>query len=163
MRVIAITGGIGSGKTTVAGWIRKTGVPVVDADRISRALTAQDGQALPLIRQAFGDGVFHPDGTLDRAALAALVFTEDPAPRKTLERILHPMVIARMQGELAALKAQGTPIAVTEVPLLYEAGAQGMADAVLCVTAREETRLNRLMARSGLTRAQALARMQCPA
>lgn len=160
MRVIAITGGIGSGKTTVAGWIRETGVPVVDADAISRALTAEGGEALPAIRQAFGNGVFYPDGTLDRAALAALVFTDDPAPRKALEHILHPMVIARMRDALQKLKAQGTPVAVIEVPLLYESGTQTMADTVICVTAREETRLKRLMERSGLTREQALSRMR---
>lgn len=160
MRIIAITGGIGSGKTTVSGWIGETGVPVVDADAISRGLTAEGGEALPAIREAFGDGVFHADGTLNRAALADLVFREDPAKQKRLNAILHPMVIARMRRELDALERQGVPIAVIEVPLLYEAGMEGMADRVICVTASEETRLRRLSRRSGLTREQALARMR---
>ncbi|MBN1776499.1 MAG: dephospho-CoA kinase [Clostridiales bacterium] len=160
MRIIAITGGIGSGKTTVAGWIRETGVPVIDADRISRRLTKKGGEALPAIRAAFGDTVFHADGTLDRAVLADLVFSEDPAMQQNLNAILHPMVIERMQRELDALETRGAPEAVIEVPLLYEAGMERMADTVICVTAAEETRLKRLTERSNLTRRQALARMR---
>ena len=160
MRIIAITGGIASGKTTVAGWIEKTGVPVVNADRISRELTAKDGEALPAIRDAFGNGVFHKNGTLHRAALAEAVFSGDSAPRKKLNAILHPMVIERMRRELDALERMGAPVVVIEVPLLYEAGMESMADAVICVTASEKTRIRRLMERSGLTREQALARMR---
>ncbi len=160
MRIIAITGGIGSGKTTVAGWIGETGVPVIDADRISRELTAAGGEALPPIRAAFGNGVFLTDGSLNRAALAALVFGGDPALREKLNGILHPMVIGRMQAQLNALRERGTPLCVIDVPLLYEAGLETLADTVLCVTASLETRVRRLMKRSGLTREQALARMK---
>ncbi len=160
MRVIAITGGIGSGKTTVAGWLQEAGAPVIDADAISRALTAEGGEALPMIREAFGDGVFDQNGALNRAALAELVFSGDPAPREKLNAILHPMVAARMKRELDALQKKGAPVAVIEVPLLYEAGMEKMADTVICVTASEETRIRRLTRRSGLTRAQAAARMK---
>lgn len=160
MRIIAITGGIGSGKSTVAGWIEETGVPVVDADAISRALTAPGGAALPPIRNAFGGGVFHPDGSLNRAALADLVFRVDPTRQKQLNAILHPMVIEEMRRRLDALEARGEAVAVIEVPLLYEAGMEGIADAVICVAASEETRIKRLTARSGLTREQALSRMR---
>jgi dephospho-CoA kinase len=133
---------------------------LIDADRISRALTAEGGEALPRIRQAFGGGVFHADGTLNREALAALVFTGDSAPRETLNNIVHPMVIARIRRELDALQKGGEAFAVIEVPLLYESGLEGMADAVVCVTASEETRIRRLTERSALTREQAIARMQ---
>ena len=160
MRIIAITGGIGSGKTTVAGWIEEAGVPVIDADAISRSLTAPGGEALPPIREAFGDEVFQEDGTLNRAALAEKVFREDPVLQQRLNAILHPMVIRRMQEKLDALDARGEAFAVIEVPLLYEAGMEHMADAVICVAASEETRIKRLTARSGLTREQALARMR---
>jgi len=159
MRIIAITGGIGSGKTTVANWIGETGVPVLDADRISRDLTAAGGDALPAIRQAFGSGVFRGDGTLNRAALAAIVFAEDPTLRKKLNAIVHPMVTERLHRELEAFRKRGAPVAVIEVPLLYEAGMEHIADKVLCVTASRETRIRRLMERSGLTPAQAAARM----
>ena len=160
MRIIAITGGIGSGKTTVAGWIEETGVPVIDADAISRSLTREGGEALPAIRTAFGDGVFSADGALDRSALADLVFRKEPARQKQLNAILHPLVIRRMRRELDTLEARGVPVAVIEVPLLYESGMEGMADAVICVAASEETRLNRLLERSGMTREQALSRMR---
>ncbi len=159
MQIIAITGGIGSGKTTVAGWIKETGVPVIDADAVSRVLTAPGGKALPPIRDAFGDAVFQPEGSLNRAALAELVFREDPANQQQLNAILHPMVIANMRDQLDALAAQGVPVAVIEVPLLYESGMESMADTVICVSALQETRLKRLMKRSGLTREQALSRM----
>ena len=160
MRIIAITGGIGSGKTTVAGWIGETGVPVIDADRISRELTAAGGEALPDIRAAFGEGVFAEDGTLNRAALAARIFGGDSAALETLNRILHPRILRRMQAQLAALSARKTPLCVIDVPLLYEAGMETMADAVLCVTASLETRIRRLTQRSGLTPEQALQRIQ---
>lgn len=159
MRIIAITGGIGSGKTTVANWIGETGVPVLDADRISRELTAAGGEALPLIRKAFGGGVFCENGTLNRAALAAIVFAEDPTLREKLNAIMHPMIARRLRRELEALEAQGVPVAVVEVPLLYEAGMERFADRVLCVTASRDTRIRRLAQRSGLTPAQAAARM----
>lgn len=160
MRIIAITGGIGSGKTTVAGWIKETGVPVLDADAISRSLTEKGGEALPAIRAAFGDGVFQKDGALDRAALADLVFRDDPARQRQLNAILHPLVIRRMRLELDMLEARGEPVAVIEVPLLYESGMERMADRVICVTASQETRLSRLLKRSGMTREQALGRMR---
>jgi len=160
MQVIAITGGIGSGKTTVARWIEETGVPVVDADQISKKLTAENGSALPKLREAFGSAIFHADGTLNRAVLAALVFTKDPAPREKLNAILHPMIIGYMQRKLKTLSRKGAPVAVIEVPLLYEAGMEDMADQVICVSASDETRIRRIMERDGITQAQAMARIR---
>lgn len=160
MQIIAITGGIGSGKSTVARWIEETGVPVVDADSISRKLTAENGQALPKLREAFGSAIFHADGTLNRAVLAALVFTNDPEPREKLNAILHPMIIGFMQRKLKTLGRKGVRVAVIDVPLLYETGMQHMADKVICVTASEETRVRRIMERDGVTQAQAMARVR---
>ena len=160
MRVIAITGGIASGKTTVAQWIAQTGVPVINADQISRSLTAEGGAALPKLREAFGSAVFHADGTLNRAVLAALVFTDNPLPREKLNAILHPMIISRMQRKLKTLRKRGIAIAVIEVPLLYETGMDQMADTVICVTASEETRIRRMAERDGIPRERALARIR---
>ena len=160
MQVIAITGGIGSGKSTVARWIEETGVPVVDADQISKKLTAENGSALPKLREAFGSAIFHADGTLNRAVLAALVFTKNPAPREKLNAILHPMIIGFMQRKLRTLARKGVPVAVIEVPLLYETRMEHMADQVICVTASEETRIRRIMERDGITQAQAMARIR---
>lgn len=160
MRVIAITGGIGSGKTTVARWIRETGVPVIDADQISRHLTKPGGEALPKLREAFGSAIFSADGTLNRSVLAALVFTDRPAPREKLNAILHPMIFKHMQRELKALERRNVPVAVVEVPLLYESGMDRIADTVICVSAAEETRIHRMAVRDGISRKQAVARMK---
>ena len=160
VRVIAVTGGIGSGKSTLTALYRKLGAQVIDADAISRALTAPQGEALPAIRAAFGDGVFAPDGTLDRPALAGLVFGEGGAARRQLEGILHPLVIRHALAELARISATGAQVAIVEAPLLFEAGMDKVADAVICVTAPLAVRIRRIRGRDRLTHAQALARIQ---
>ena len=160
VRVIGITGGIGSGKTTVAGWYHTLGVPVIDADAISRALTAPNGEALPAIREAFGATVFHNDGTLDRAALANRVFTEDPAPRTRLNALLHPMIILRVTQALQTLRAAGEPVVLLDVPLLFETGMDKVCDAVLCVTAPDEVRLQRIERRDGISSEEAVRRIR---
>ena len=160
MRVIGITGGIGSGKTTVAALYRSLGVPVIDADAISRALTAPCGEALPAIREAFDEGVFHPDGTLNRAALAKIVFSDDPAPRVKLNGILHPMIKYRLLAELEAFRTAGVPVTLIDVPLLFEAGIDRLCDAVICVTAPEAVQIRRIMGRDHIPREEALRRIR---
>ncbi len=159
MRVIAVTGGIGCGKSTVTRTFRRMGARVIDADGISRALTAPRGAALPEIRRAFGDGVFSPDGTLDRRALAAIVFA-DEAARKRLNAVLHPMIQAEMNAQIARARASGARLAVLDVPLLYEAGMETLADTVICVSAPERAQVERLRLRDGMSESQALARIR---
>ncbi|MGD2020197.1 MAG: dephospho-CoA kinase [Thiohalocapsa sp.] len=144
---VALTGGIGSGKSAVAALFVKLGVTVIDADVISHALTAPGGSALAPIADAFGTDVIAADGALDRAALREQVFS-DPAARQRLEGILHPMIRARMQADLAA--AAG-PYAVLAIPLLVETGQTDMADRVLVVDAPEDLCIERVGRRSGLT------------
>ncbi len=160
MRVIAVTGGIGSGKSTVAALYRAQGVPVLDADTISRALTAPGGEALPAIREAFGPAVFQADGSLDRAALARLVFGADPAPLAKLNAILHPLIRLRMLAALDACRKADAPAVLLDVPLLFETGMDQLADAVVCVTAPLAVRLRRLRRRDGLSREAALSRIR---
>lgn len=160
MRIIAITGGIGSGKSTVAGWYHALGVPVIDADAISRALTAPGGEALPPLRDAFGDGVFAPDGTLSRAALARAAFGGEPEALARLNAVMHPLITRRVEAELDRCRMSGAPAVLLDIPLLFETGMDRLADAVLCVTAPEETRVRRVHARDGLTREEALARIR---
>lgn len=160
MRVIAITGGIGSGKSTVAALYRAQGVPVLDADAISRALTAPDGEALPAILEAFGPAMFQADGTLDRAALARLVFGADPSPLARLNAILHPLIRLRMLAMLDAYRKADAPAVLLDVPLLFETGMDQLADAVVCVTAPLASRLRRLRRRDGLSREAALSRIR---
>ena len=95
MKIIALTGGIACGKTTLANMLRELGAPVIDADAISRSLTAPGGKALPAIREAFGGEVFQDGQTLNRAALAARVF-QDPEQLRKLNAVTHPLIIAQM-------------------------------------------------------------------
>jgi dephospho-CoA kinase len=144
---VALTGGIGSGKSAVADLFAGHGVTVIDADAISHALTAPGGAALTPIRAAFGAEVFRADGSLDRAVLRERVF-DDAAARRRLEGILHPMIRARMQASLAA---DAGPYALLAIPLLVETGQTGLADRVLVVDAPAALRIERVVRRSGLT------------
>lgn len=158
MHVIALTGGIASGKTTVLSALARLGAPVADADQISRALTAPGGEALPMIKEAFGKDVFCEDGTLDRKALAALIFP-DAMARRRLEAIIHPMVALALSRELSALARSGQLAAVVDIPLLYESGMESMADEVWCVYVPKREQVRRLRLRDGLTEKQALLRI----
>ena len=111
--MLGLTGGIGCGKSEAARHLSSLGAAHIDADAISRALTAPGGEALPEIRREFGDGVFALDGALDRRALAAVVFS-DAAARRRLEEIIHPLVWARTRR---AIDAVDVPVAVLDVPL----------------------------------------------
>ncbi len=157
MYVIALTGGIASGKTTMLNALNKLGAPVIDADQISRTLTAPGGEALPLIREAFGEGVFQKDGTLDRKALASIVFSDEGA-RRRLESIIHPMVAARIIKELSGLNSMHKA-AVVDIPLLYESNMESIANEVWCVYVPKREQIRRLRARDGLTLKQALLRL----
>jgi dephospho-CoA kinase len=145
---VGLTGGIGSGKSTVADCFASHGVPVIDTDVIARDLTAPEGAALAQIRAAFGDTVLRADGTLDRAALRRRVFA-DSAPRRQLEAILHPRIRQAVEERLATLSA---PYALIVIPLLVETGGyQDLLDRVLVVDCPEDVQIARVMARSGLT------------
>lgn len=159
MKIIGLTGGIACGKSTVAAMLRGLGAPVIDADAISRSLTAPGGEALPAIRSAFGDTVFHPDGTLDRKALAALVFGNSQQ-LKRLNAITHPLILSRMQSEIDLCREEGAPLVVLDVPLLLEAGFDRLCTQTLCVFADEETQIARLRSRDGMPRQEALARIR---
>ena len=159
MRVIALTGGIACGKSTVAGMLKEWGAFIVDADEISRSLTAPGGKALGGLRETFGEEIFAPDGTLDRAKLAAVVFS-DERRRETLNRLLHPMIRSEMERQTALGKESGAEVVVLDVPLLFEARMQDMADTVACVSAPEWVQIARMKTRNGYTEEQALSRIR---
>lgn len=151
---IGLTGGIGSGKSTVAEMFSSHGVPVIDTDVIARELTAPGGDALADIRSAFGASVMQPDGSLDRAALRHLVFS-DTSARRRLEAILHPRIRARVEQSLSVLRA---PYALVVIPLLVETAAYGDAlGRVLVVDCPEALQVERVMARSGFSRDEVAA------
>lgn len=148
---VGLTGGIGSGKSQLAAAFAARGVPLIDADGISRSLTADGGEALPEIRRVFGGSVFDGD-TLDRAALRDAVFRH-PAAKRQLEDIMFPLIIQKIRAEQARHAA--TVYGIIEIPLLAENPVfQTLCDRILTVESDMETRIARVMSRSGLTRAE---------
>lgn len=146
MLVIALTGGVGSGKSTVAAMFSRLGTPVIDADEIAHALTDPGSPLLNLISEAFGTGVIDADGRMNRAAMRSLVFS-DPSARARLESILHPRIRSEMQRRLGELTA---PYAVLEIPLLFETGQTDIADQILVVDLPESEQIRRVQTRSRL-------------
>lgn len=153
---VGLTGGIGSGKTTVAELFAALGAAVIDTDEIAHQLTAAGGAATEAIRQAFGADFITPDGAMDRGRMREAVFAE-PAAKKKLESILHPLI--RSETERAAVEAKGAyPLFV--VPLLVESGIwKQRVSRVLVVDCDEEIQLQRVMQRNGLSEAQVRAIM----
>ncbi|WP_448613056.1 dephospho-CoA kinase [Modestobacter sp. URMC 112] len=152
---IGLTGGIGSGKSTVAALLAERGARVVDADRIAREVLEPGTPGLAAVVAEFGAGVLAADGSLDRAALAGVVFA-DPAARARLDAVVHPLVRARAAEAVAA--APPDAVVVQDVPLLVETGQAGSYDLVLVVETDPEVRVQRLVAR-GLSADDARARM----
>ena len=153
---IGLTGSIACGKSAVSQYLRELGYFVADADAISRSLTAPGGQALPLLREAFGDGIFDGD-MLNRRRLGGIVFG-DADKRAQLNAILHPLIIRTFQTELNEHDAPDT-LVFGDVPLLYECGMAQMFDRIFVVSAPRETQIARLLARDGLSRKDAERRI----
>lgn len=157
---IGLTGGIGSGKTTVADLFAARGATVIDTDQIARSLSAPHGAAMPALLAEFGPEYATPDGALDRAKMRALVFA-DPGARARLEAILHPRI--REATAAAALLATG-PYTMLAVPLLIESGTwRARVARVLAVDCPEALQVARVMARNGLPEAQVRAIMAAQA
>lgn len=157
---VGLTGGLGSGKSTVARLFAGLGAEVVDTDVIARELTAPGGEAMPRIRAQFGAGVLAPDGSLDRPGMRRIVFA-DPEARRRLEAILHPLIRARA-GE--RLQASCAPYVVLVVPLLVETGSYAdLVDRVALVDCDPEQQLARVLKRDNLPEGVARAIMAAQA
>jgi dephospho-CoA kinase len=152
---VGLTGGAGAGKSTVAARLKQLGALVIDADALAREVLAPGTDGLREVVSAFGDGVLRPDGSLDRAALAAVVFA-DPQRRRLLEAITHPRIAARTAQLVAA--APDDAVVVHDVPLLVEKALATAYDLVVVVDAPVDQRVERLVGR-GLTEADARARI----
>lgn len=149
MKIIGLTGGIATGKSTVSQLIKKQGFPVIDADVIAREIVAPGSPVLADIAEAFGPQVLTEEGDLNRARLAAQVFG-DPAKLKRLNAMTHPAILAKIQMAIRALEKEGIRVVFLEVPLLFESGMDKLCEAVIVVTASPEIQLERLQYRDGL-------------
>lgn len=157
LKVLGLTGGIGSGKSTVARLIAGLGVPVMDADQLSREVV-EPGQPAHADVAAAWPQVLDTEGRIDRKRLGAIVFA-DPAERARLEAIMHPRILALSEARFADLAAKGHTLAFYEATLLVETGRYKDFDGLVVVTASPETQLERVLARGGLTEEQAQARI----
>ena len=157
--IIGLTGGIACGKSTVAEYLEKQGLFVIDADAISHEVTAPGGEALAPIAEAFGQGVFNPDGQLNRRALGELVFS-DVGFRRTLEGIIHPLVQRKTVQAIREAGQKGEKVVVLNVPLLFETGMDALCDECWVVSLDRETQVKRLMARDALTASEADKRIE---
>jgi len=147
---IGLTGGIGSGKSTVLQMLADLGAAAVDADAISRSVTGPNGAAIAQIAQRFGADFIAPDGGLDRARMRAHAYA-DPSARRRLEEIIHPLVGQESTRQVEAALAGGTRCLVFDIPLLVESGRwRNQVDRVLVVDCSEATQVARVVARSGL-------------
>jgi dephospho-CoA kinase len=157
-RVIGLTGGIASGKSTVAGILGEKGAWIVDADQLAREVVSVNSPALAEIAESFGDSVIAIDGSLDRAQLGQLVFSDESA-REKLNAIVHPRVLELSREEIRKATGAGAGLIVYDVPLLFETSRQGEFEGTLVVWVDPLTQLLRLGQRSGLDKDQARARV----
>jgi dephospho-CoA kinase len=156
---VGLTGGIASGKSAVAAMFVALGAGLVDTDAVAREVVAPGEPGLAAVRAAFGAKILLPSGELDRSALRLLVF-EEPAKRRQLESLLHPLIRARTLQKLAEIEA---PYAIVAVPLLVETDFGRLVDRVVVVDCPEHLQLERLMKRDALPRAEALAMLRAQA
>ncbi len=158
MKIIGLTGGIASGKSTVATELRKQNVPVFDADEVSRNAVAKGSKGLALVAEAFGAEYLTADGEMDRAKISQLVFSDKEA-LKTLEGILHKIVWDEAEAFLAEAREQKAKLAVLDVPLLIETKWHERVDLVWLVAVSKEQQIKRAMIRSGMTEEEVKARI----
>lgn len=159
-RVIGLTGGIATGKSTVSQIFRELGVPVVDADHIARQVVAKGSEALQELVDLLGTEILKPDGSLNRARLGEMIFA-DPEIRQKVDEIMHPRVFVQMQeATQKALASARTPIVILDVPLLFESGyTLRLADETVVVYAKPSVQKARLMARNNVDEAEAERRI----
>jgi dephospho-CoA kinase len=159
VHLFGLTGGIASGKSTVAARIRERGVPVIDADELAREVVLPGSAGLRALLEAFGPGIVDDGGMLQRKALAAIVFA-DAAQRRRLNAITHPLIAALARERAAALAAGGASLGCYEAALLVETGASNRYRPLVVVSCPEHVQIARIRARDAATEAEATARVR---
>ncbi len=159
MKVIGLTGGIASGKSTVSQFLKELGVVVIDADRIGHEVLRSDGEVRWELVAVFGEQILTPGGSVSRLKLSKLVF-DDPEARARLNQIIHPRIAARVKDRLERQRRDGVRVVVVEVALLLEAGWSSLVDEIWVTVASEATVLERLKGRSGLSLSESQARLR---
>lgn len=159
MKIVGLTGGIASGKSTVSAWFKKQGVKVIDADQIVRELQQPHSKLLEQLAQIFGNQILNEDGSLNRDQLGKLIF-HDEVLKKQLEEIIHPAVKARMKQEIAQAKQDKEALIILDIPLLYESGFDTLTDLNLVVYIPEQLQIKRLMKRDQISQDYALAKIK---
>lgn len=157
--VVGLTGGIAAGKSAVSGLLSETGVPIIDADQLARDVVVPGSAGLQAVVEAFGAAYLTESGSLDRKALGRLVFADRDALRR-LETILHPRIRRAARDRLADIRAAEAAVAVVDAALLLEMGMDRLCDRIAVVDVPEGVQLQRLMQRDGLSRSEAMQRVQ---
>ncbi|NJD61920.1 MAG: dephospho-CoA kinase [Deltaproteobacteria bacterium] len=158
MRIFGLTGGIGSGKSTVARMFREEGLAVIDADRIAREITLPGRPAYEAVLRAFGRGILLPNGRIDRRRLGDIVFA-DPGKRSELEAITHPEIARGIASELYRLESEGHNVALVEAALIFETGRRARFEAVITVRCGRDRQVRRLVKRDGMSEERILQRI----
>lgn len=158
VRRIGLTGGIATGKSYVRAKFEELGVPTIDADILARQAVAPGSEGLAAVVKRFGAGVVDAGGALDRRGLAQIVFA-DAAARRDLEAIVHPFVRAQADAWFRQLDADRHPIAIADIPLLYETGGAALYEAVIVTACAPEEQVRRIVARDRVTDAEARQRL----
>ena len=159
MKIIGLTGGIGSGKSTVSQFLSELGAVVIDTDRVGHEAFKSGTIAWQQVVSVFGKQIVDTDGNIDRKKLGEIIFNDPPA-RLKLEQIMHPAIYEIVKAQIEEYRRQGVAIVVLEVPLLVEAGWASFVDEVWVTTAPENTVLRRLEERTGMTAQESLARIR---
>ena len=157
MKRVALTGGIATGKSHVRADFERLGVPRIDADRLARDAVAEGSPGLKAVINRFGRGVLDDTGALDRRKLGSIVF-QDPVARRDLEDIIHPAVRSAIDGWFESI-SDSAPVAIADIPLLFETGRQGEFDVVIVTACDPLTQIKRVMARDDVSEAEARARV----
>ena len=159
MRVIGVTGPTGSGKSLFSDYLSKNGIPVIDADQVYHGLLLPPSPCLDALRNAFGDGVFLSDGSLDRRALSEIVFHNEEK-LSLLNQTVLGIVLERIREMLGELRKEGHALAIVDAPTLIESGFHLECDTVISILSPEAIRTERIMSRDGLSRERALDRIR---